>query len=409
MNKFFGCLLLCVSAFRIQPAWATNGMNLDGFGAQSGAMGGTAQAYDIGNAAMMKNPATLSLLSTGNHVDVGLAVLLPSVQADTATSAGGATSTSAGKAYYMPSLSWVRRSGRWAYGLGVMPQGGMGTEWSGSSFLSGGSDRPQRSAVSVGRVMLPVVYAATDRFSVAGQLDWVWANLDLQMLHPEMGYVDVSHGGKFTGQLRSSGFAYKLGVLYRALPHLMLGASYHSQTHLGDMTGTGTLNGVPTAYRVRAAQWPAAFGLGLAWQVTSPLLFTADIQRLRWSRTMQNFNFGPDGAIQALPLRWRDQTVYAFGLAYRLAPHFVLRAGYNYGADPVPDATLNYLGPAITERHYSVGLGWAIDPAHHIDVAATFAPRVTRTNPNPAGDGHFPPLTLSQRQYVLRVDYRYQF
>lgn len=409
MNTRRVCLFLGAFALSTPSAWATNGMNLDGFGARSGAMGGTAQAYDVGNAAMMKNPATLSLLPEGNHLDLGLTVLLPTVKAQISTPAGVQTTTSTGNAYYMPSLSWVRRTGAWAYGLGVMPQGGMGTEWSGSSFLAGGSGLPQRSEVSVGRVMLPVVYDVNDRLSVAGQLDWVWANLDLQMLNPQMGYVDVSNGGKFTGQMGSTGFAYKLGALYRVLPQLTVGASYHSQTHLGDMTGQGTLNGVPTTFRVRDAQWPASFGLGLAWQVTAPLLVTADVQRLRWSTTMQRFNFGPDGATQPMPLRWRDQTVYALGIAYRITPTVVLRGGYNYGANPVPNSTLNYLGPAITERHYSVGLGWAWDARHHLDVAAILAPRVTRTNPNLAGDGSFPPLTLSQRQYVLQINYRYQF
>ena len=43
------------------PAAATNGMNLEAYGAKAGGMGGASFAYENGNSALMNNPATLGL------------------------------------------------------------------------------------------------------------------------------------------------------------------------------------------------------------------------------------------------------------------------------------------------------------------------------------------------------------
>ena len=41
--------------------YATNGMNLEGYGPIATAMGGASMAYDNGTAAVINNPATLAL------------------------------------------------------------------------------------------------------------------------------------------------------------------------------------------------------------------------------------------------------------------------------------------------------------------------------------------------------------
>ena len=55
---------LCLIAVLFVPTalvWATNGMNLEGYGPIATGMGGASMAYDNGTAAMMNNPATLQL------------------------------------------------------------------------------------------------------------------------------------------------------------------------------------------------------------------------------------------------------------------------------------------------------------------------------------------------------------
>ena len=66
-------------------AYATNGMNLEGYGPIATGMGGASMAYDNGNAAVMNNPATLGLRGQGSRLDVALGMLGQTWKPDAAT------------------------------------------------------------------------------------------------------------------------------------------------------------------------------------------------------------------------------------------------------------------------------------------------------------------------------------
>ncbi len=327
---------------------ATHGMNMDAYGAKAGGMGGAAMAYDSGNSAVMNNPATLGL-KPADRTDfgVGLTVLMPDVKA---SHPAAGTSDSDGDAYYMPSISWIRRSGDLTWGAGVLAQGGMGTEYgSGSPLFAMGqslmgnpaplSGRDIRSEVGFGRLMLPLAWNATDDLVVAGQIDFVWANMDLRMdidgrtfgrlvageagvgsasgslvtaFQGAMGAgqvtdvhyarFDFSDGDRFAGAAKGNGTALKLGLVYRLAGSLSVGAAYHSKTRIRDLEthdatvqmGVDTPGGVqhvPVTGKIRVDdfQWPETFAVGLAWQATPRLLLVADLKQLRWSDSMKNF------------------------------------------------------------------------------------------------------------------------
>ncbi len=276
---FFGIASVMVST----TVYATNGMNMEGYGPVATGMGGASIAYDNGTAAMMNNPATLGLMPEGNRLDVALGLLGPHVEATDDTNAfsptPGATSASSGKLYYMPALGWVQKSGPMAYGIGMFAQGGMGTEYSSDSFLAYGSPEKVRSELSVGRVLIPFVYSITKDLSVGATLDFVWAGLDLKMavtgqqffnlagmdsstpnqhqygsasgsmlaafsgifgaLNPanpvNWARFDFSDDSSFTGKAKATGFGGKLGGVFRVNDQLTIGADYHSQTALSDL------------------------------------------------------------------------------------------------------------------------------------------------------------------------------
>jgi len=411
-----------VAAILASPAYATNGMSLEGYGAKSAAMGGTMMAYDIGNSGMMGNPATLGLRKPGNNFGIGVTVLQPDVNAS--IPAAGLSSDSEGTSYLMPSLSFVRKDGDFTYGVGVFAQGGMGTEYPGSSFLSGGTGLPQMSQVGFGRVMFPLAYQATKELSIAAQIDYIWASMDLQMLQIDPatgngGYVNVKDDSDFTGQMTGDGFAFKLGAVYQFNKDFSVGATYHSESNIDDLTGSGTITpfmggmtpgAFPANYSVLDFQWPATFGIGMAWNVTPELMVAADIKQLMWSQTLSDFTLTTDipglgSQTQSLPQNWEDQTVFAIGAQYKITPAVALRVGYNYGKNPVPDNTLNPLFPAITESHFTFGAGWQIDKANSLAIAFTYAPEVTQTMTNPMA----PPIEISHSQTLWRLNYAYSF
>ena len=189
------------------PAAATNGMNLEAYGAKAGGMGGASFAYENGNSALVNNPATLGLRPDGQNIGVGLTLLMPDVK----TMAGPMTFASDGDKYWMPSISYIRKSGNYTYGVGMLAQGGMGTEYGDNAF---GSGLPMRSEVGFGRLMFPLAYNVNSNLTVAGQVDYVWASMDVKMSPDGVNYVSFSDNNDFTGEATGNGWAFKLGAHY---------------------------------------------------------------------------------------------------------------------------------------------------------------------------------------------------
>ncbi|MFH2134419.1 MAG: outer membrane protein transport protein [Pseudomonadota bacterium] len=415
--------VLVLAALSTQQAYATNGMNLSGYGPEAHAMGGASMAYDNGTAALMNNPATLGLMEEGHRFDAAIGGLFPAITAKNTTY--GNTDSSA-TAFYMPAVGWANKSGQITYGVGMFSQGGMGTEYGATSFMAAGSNKPVRSEVGVGRIIVPLAYQA-DKFTVGGSIDYVWAGMDLQMAVPagtsttpgtlaqmyadglltasgaaagslatfmgtstNVGYFNFSDGSAFTGKAKGTGFAAKLGMTYKVSEQMTVGATYHSQTKLGDLTaggasldmitagGTNTMTG---EVKVINFQWPETYGFGMALQASDKLMVVADYKRISWAKVMKNFHmsFTATGLVMdvTLPQNWKDQDVYELGAAYKLNDALTVRAGLNMANNPVPDAYMNALFPAVAKTNVSGGFGYMLDKQSSIDASFAYVPKTS--------------------------------
>jgi long-chain fatty acid transport protein len=405
-------------------ALATNGMNLEGFGPIALSMGGASMAYDSGLAAMMNNPATLALAPQGDQLALALHFLGPNVTVEGVADSGG-------DAYFMPALGWGRKAGRLTWGIGLFAQGGMGTEYGNDSLLSLGTGEEVRSELGVGRLIFPVAYEVTPDLSIGASLDFVWAMLDVGMAATSQqvlgmsgmnigpgnnAYIAFSDDNDFTGKAKGYGWAGKLGLTYRVNPVLTLGASYHSKTNLDDLETSddgatmalydpngALVPGTASTGKLRVIdfQWPETYALGMAWQATPKLMLAADVRRIEWSEVMQNFRMAYNGLTMTLPQNWEDQNVYALGLQYRVDDRLGLRAGFNYGKNPVPDQWLNPLFPATVERHYTAGFDYRLGADRCIAAALSYAPEASNTTP----DG----MTIRHSQVSAMVGYNHSF
>ncbi len=492
MSAFrFRRLALAVAAvFASGGAHATNGMNLEAYGPIAGGMGGAAFAYDNGTAAVANNPATLGLMTEGQRLDVALGFLGPDIQA---RMSGMPAADSSATAFYMPAVGWARRAGQVTFGVGVFGQGGMGTEYAGDSFLAAGSGKTVRSEVGVGRLILPFNLVLGERLVVGGSLDYVWAGMDLRMAMSGAQFGDMvgalggrqtygtasgsmvtgmvgmigagmldptgpvnwtrfdfSNGNAFTGAAFGDGFAAKLGMVFRVNERLTVGATYHAQTALSDLSadeatvsmsvemddnllngswdpagGTGGPAGtystvqVPVTGRIAVQdfQWPETIGLGVALRAHERVMLAADVKRIAWSDVMERFQmrFEAD-ASQSNPLaqgfaggtmeaslwqRWKDQTVFALGASVQANDRLVLRAGLNVASNPVPDKYMNPLFPATVERHYTVGAGYTLGEAGMLNASLSYVPEVEDVN------GAGITVTHAQTNWQLRYSLRF--
>lgn len=278
------------------PAFATNGMNMEGYGPVATGMGGASYAYDNGTAGLINNPATLGMMQSGTaRFDIAIGGLHPDV---TTKMTGMPSANSGGDAYYMPAMGYIRKEGKLAYGVGMMAQGGMGTEYGKNSFLSGyasagfllsgglagsmgASGMENRSELGIGRLMFPLTFDVSDTFKVGGTVDYLWGGLDMQMVmsgamfarftgfggapatrlgyatgsmvaafggFPGLNDVDYAHfdfsegTNKMKQRLKTTGWAGNLGFVWQATPQLSIGGVYHAKTNLEDMEGNGRIN-----------------------------------------------------------------------------------------------------------------------------------------------------------------------
>ena len=361
-------LLACVLAASAlpQPATATNGMNMEGYGAMALGMGGASMAYDNGTAAMMNNPATMAMMEEGSRFDLAYGFLAPDVN----SSAGGASSHSSADAFGGPAFGWIKKKNGLVYGVGVYGQGGMGTEYGSDSILSNPGAQAvspglvNRSEVSVGRVIFPLAYDVNPNLKIGGSLDYVWAGMDLKMAvngtsflqmatgtspmasasgpmigafggmmggapgqigAVNWGYFDFSNQNDFTGQAVGTGYAGKIGFTYKLDSKTTIGATYHSKTRLNDLEAKDAtvsfnvnLNGGPANQTIPVAgkmtvkdfQWPETYGMGIAYEASDRWMLVADYKRINWADAMKDFkmeftpagNTGMAGAFNGLPM-----------------------------------------------------------------------------------------------------------
>lgn len=404
------------------PAFATNGMNMEGYGPVATGMGGASMAYDNGTAAVVNNPATLGLMASGtSRLDIAVGGLHPDVKAKMT---GMPDVKSGGDAYYMPAIGYVRKDGKLSYGVGVFSQGGMGTEYAAGTFMSAGSPGDTRSELGVGRLIVPVAYQASPDLTVGGSIDFVWATLDLKMaastamlggmvtggsgmlfsqlpglMSMNWARVDFSDGNDFSGAAKGYGWAGNLGVTYRINNALTVGAAYHSKTSLSDLE-TGNAGASMTAgmmggaamfadsgkIKVRDFQWPETYAVGVSFQAMPQLQLVADVKHIGWKKVMKNFKMtyesaGMGGSVDfTMPQEWKDQTVLQLGATYMVNSQLAVRAGYNGSRNPIPDSYLNALFPAIVKDHYTLGVGYAFSKMSELNGSVTFAPKVTQTS-----------------------------
>ena len=286
---------LLSAAFSLS-AYATNGMNMEGYGPVAAAMGGAGMAYDNGTAALMNNPATLALMQDGTRLDLAAGFLGPNVKSN--------GQSSGGTAYVMPAFGITHKKNDLVFGFGVFAQGGMGTEYSNAGYYKGltsmmgnspvnGGDPGlhNRSEVGIGRALIPLAWKVNDQLTVGGSIDYVWATMDLQMLidgknfggmgmpggskfgsasgsmmtglnnamlggmvsDVQWGYFNFSDNNDFSGKAKGGGVAGKLGFTYKLSPVLSIGASYHSKTSMSDLQADNASMTLRASYTALAA------------------------------------------------------------------------------------------------------------------------------------------------------------
>lgn len=264
---------------------------------------------------------------------------------------------------------------RWRFGLAAYGATGLGVDYRGTGLDQNfpGTSYPLAQGTFTSLMIMKfapsISYQITPNLSAGAALDIDYATLDLG-----------------NGSSPAYGFGGQFGVIYRPAPKWSLGAIYFTRQDMNFanvvQTGSQTCHGLEL-------DSPQEAGIGISRTfMDGRLLIEADGKYINWSSADGYKDFG-----------WQDQWVAGLGVQFAaLRKKLFLRAGYNYGSNPVkahngwgktstsghniqgmsfPDyyyESFRTIGfPAIVEHHITCGIGYAFSETFEIDAAYTHA------------------------------------
>jgi long-chain fatty acid transport protein len=412
------CAAVLVGAVAAAPAGATNGMEMIGYNPRAVGMGGADIAVDSDAQAVSCNPAVICGQAP-NSATVGATVLMPHLNLQD----GGGNDVDGEQQYFaMPLLGYVHTLATvpLTLGLGVYAQGGMGVDFKDVNTGMGTQDRLM-SEVAFLRLNPIVTYKPADWISVGATVMVGYAQMKFDFF-PQTSSAgrdgQPNTGDDFAGMsvrdLHSFGFAGKVGTQVKISPTVRFGAAYTSETAIDLDNGDATLNfgGNKVKYDAKMDDftWPQELEFGVAYLPVPGLTIAADAKWINWSDAIKtpvlkisdpNAAGAPQQIAVPFVMEWDDQWVFAIGAEYVINPKHTVRAGFNYGKNPVPDETLNPLFPAIMEKHLTFGYGLNLGK-WIVDLAYEHAFENTATNPVTTQE-----VSHSQDTVSVAATYRY--
>lgn len=400
-------LATAVAALFVSPAaFATNGTNMTGVGAQSVALGGTGVAAYYGAENVIINPAMIGK-GTGTEFTFGGTLFKPSVSNNGLSGNGGSTANSAADTSVIPSIALSSRiNSNLSFGIGAFGTAGMGVDYNGATGASGSLIKAQ-SNLQLMRFVPTIAYNTTNAgvgFSPIIQYGALDINYDSTGL--------PGGGAKGTGVASDLGYGFSLGGYYDVTKSFTLAASYTSAINMKYKNQLSTAgSGFNMTFGDNLEQ-PAEIKAGAAYTMGN-IMLTGDFKQIKWgdAKGYKDFN-------------WKDQNVIALGAKYMGTGYWV-GVGYNKADNPIQSMNgATYAGaatnmfnnlffPAITEQHFSLGGGYDLTKSVSLEGALMYAPEVTSTVDtsgvtNAFGYGNSTNTTKhSQMAYTVQAKYKF--
>lgn len=414
--------VITLSLLTATLAFATNGDNMIGVGAESRAMGGTGIGMGMGTDSVFRNPAWV-VDQKGFNASFGATAFMPDVSANIggpnyapgASSPVIGTGVSVGSDADFSIIPTVSHSDHinenLSYGVGMFGVSGMGVDYRNKSDNFGLGN--MRTSLQYMRFVPSLSYKIDDLRLGAGLTVAYGA---LNMAAVTQSPTDGSMGQRSGGLSEDIGFGAQLGLGYHVMPGVTVGAFYQTQVDTeydGVFDFNGDVGVTPTgAYESLKLSQPAEAGIGFGYTSDCKCYsFTADYRRIMWSDA--------DGYDM---FEWEDQDVYALGASYNATDDLILRVGYNYAESPLHDKTFvgspafsspmlayfNTLGfPAYTDSHFTGGLSYQISKSTGLDVAYVYAPEVEENLDGAFGPGTTLSATNEQNSISVALNFKF--
>lgn len=422
--------LLAIGAM---PAAATNGYFTHGVGTHSKSMAGAGDAMPRMAIDIANNPAAGVLI--GDQMDLGLAIFSPRRSYETSASQlngqfGAFSLNTPGEVdsdnEYFPipyiAKNWKLAEDR-AVTVAFYGRGGMNTDYtSGSATFDPDGPGPApamefpgvygggTTGVNLNQAFLEVSYSfmATDNIAIGISPIFAYQLFSAEGLGSFAPYTRTfaaSGGTAFPQNLTnkgaddSFGYGLKAGITWRPVDKVSLFAAYQTKMDMGEFSEYSDLFAEQGGFDI-----PANGRLGVSFLATDRLKLHFDVEFIDYSgvasvgNSLTNVGGCPSAGLGGADIEsclggdrgfgfgWDDVTIYQFGAEW--VPEgmdgITLRAGYNYGEQPIADqdAAINILAPATVEEHFTFGICKERDNGDHMSLAFMYAPSKEVTGPN---------------------------
>ncbi|MGD9255287.1 MAG: outer membrane protein transport protein [Chromatiales bacterium] len=368
-------LVAAISAVLSAPAFATNGYAPIGVGQSAKGIGGAGIAYPQDTLAGGINPA--GMVHLGNRWDVGAEIFMPD-RGYTLNSpspfAGSYDGTGSGLGeswFIIPEFGYNKMlSDDLSVGISVFGNGGLNTSYGTDHIFSAFAAQAGIPGAEVGIDLIQlfisptVSYKVNERFSVGASLNLIAQSFEAKGLYAFTPFSSDPTAFTNNNHDNSYGASLRLGLMYEINDRVTLGATYQTKgwmTEFDDYAGLFADGG--------DFDIPQNYGIGIAIKATDRLDIAMDIMRIDYGSVGAIGNSPnvqkPFGADDGPGFGWDDQTIFKIGAVYQYNNQLALRAGYNYGENPVPTEglgfALNTLAPGVSEHHLTLGFTWDLD------------------------------------------------
>ncbi|MHB8743220.1 MAG: OmpP1/FadL family transporter [Sulfuricaulis sp.] len=414
-------------------AFATNGMDMIGYGAKATGMGGAGVAYPQDAMITAYNPAGMTEIGE-MRLDLTLEIFHP----PRAVSADGTIKTdvrSKNDWFPIPALGAVMSNPVTPLSLGMAVVGaGLGTNYpqAPKTFYNVTGTAYKNVGVFLMQMqMLPSIAYKLDEHNSIG------ASLVIAMqTFRAYGLEDFTSGvfnfTSSTNQLTNRGYnwsfggGYKLGWLGTYFDKkLDLGFDFEPKVHMQRFDEYRGLFANHGEFDI-----PEKYTGGLSYKFTPKTAIAFDVERILWHKVPSIGHPGPttSGVLGQNPLcpggsnspecslggslgmgfGWTNQTVYKLGVDHKYNEKLTLRGGLNYGKSPIPadQVMFNMLAPATSTYHFTAGATWTRKDDSDITLTLMHSPKKVIKGPTmfPGGSA-----AIAMSQTSLSIAYGLQF
>ena len=400
--------------FSVSPAvFATNGDNMTAIGPIARSMGGVGVANPLDPiSSVFANPAAMcfSPYCESSEFNFSGSMFRPKVDAKVTHPSDVIDTHSDEKTYMIPAIGLsvpiTNKAPYWRFGIAAYGVTGLGVDYRGTAlddpnFL--GSGYP----LIVGEFTQLQIMKFSPAFAFKPHDKWSFGFA----LHVDYSNFDVRKGTSF-----NYGYGAQLGLIYMPNSAISLGASYTSPQNvdhekLADFDQDGT-------YDTLKVESPQQIAFGAAWK-GQKLVLEADAKWINWA-----------GANGYKDLDWDDQWIFALGQQFQPVPRVSIRAGYNYGKNPVIEhndfsgvitlqgktmptyycETLRIIGfPAIVEHHLTLGFGYEFSKSFsiHAGYVHAFEKSISENGMDVWGQPVSLESTLNEKSFDFGLSFRF--